>query len=89
MTQTEVIHICREALMMIVVLASPGLLVAMFVGLLVGIFQATTQIQEQTLAFVPKIIAVFVTLIVISGWLINVMISFANRIYAHIPNIVR
>lgn len=89
MSQTEVIHICREALMMIVILAAPGLLMAMLVGLFIGIFQATTQIQEQTLAFVPKIIAVFVTLIVISGWIMNVMMGFTNRIYAHIPNIVR
>lgn len=89
MSQTEIIHICREALMMVIILAAPGLLMAMLVGLLIGIFQATTQIQEQTLAFVPKIVAVFVTLIIISGWLVKVIVGFTHRIYAYIPNIVR
>ncbi|MBM7854222.1 flagellar biosynthetic protein FliQ [Desulfohalotomaculum tongense] len=89
MSETEIIHITREALMMVVILAAPGLAVAMLVGLFVGIFQATTQIQEQTLAFVPKIIAVFVTLIIISGWLMKVMAGYTHQLYAQIPNIVR
>ncbi|MBO8137500.1 MAG: flagellar biosynthesis protein FliQ [Desulfotomaculum sp.] len=89
MSQADIIHIAREALMMVVILASPGLAVAMLVGLFIGIFQATTQIQEQTLAFVPKIIAVFVTLVIISGWLVRVITGFTQEIYAQIPNIVR
>ncbi|MTI80181.1 MAG: flagellar biosynthesis protein FliQ [Firmicutes bacterium] len=89
MSETQIIHIAREALMMVVILASPGLAIAMLVGLLIGIFQATTQIQEQTLAFVPKIIAVFVMLIIIAGWLMNVAIGFTEEMYAQIPNIVR
>ncbi len=89
MNQTEIIHIAREALMMVVILAAPGLGVAMLVGLLIGIFQATTQIQEQTLAFVPKIIAVFITIIIAAGWLTTVITGFAQRVYEQIPNIVR
>ena len=89
MSQTEIIHIAREALMMVVILAAPGLGVAMLVGLFIGIFQATTQIQEQTLAFVPKIIAVFVTIIIAVGWLTTVITGFAQRVYEQIPNIVR
>ncbi|MEG6617317.1 flagellar biosynthesis protein FliQ [Peptococcaceae bacterium 1198_IL3148] len=89
MSQTEIIHICREALMMVVILSAPGLLMAMLVGLIIGIFQATTQIQEQTLAFVPKILAVFITVIVLSGWLVNVIVGFTQRLYEQIPNIVR
>lgn len=89
MNQADIIHIFREALMMVIILSAPGLAVAMLVGLFIGIFQATTQIQEQTLAFVPKIVAVFVTLIVISGWLMKVITGFTQRIYEQIPNIVR
>ncbi len=89
MSETEIIHIAREALMTVVILAAPALGAAMLVGLIVGIFQATTQIQEQTLAFVPKIFAVFITLIVIAGWLAAVITGFTERIYEQIPNIVR
>jgi flagellar biosynthetic protein FliQ len=89
MNETEIIHIFREALMMVIILSAPGLAVAMLIGLLIGIFQATTQIQEQTLAFVPKIVAVFVTVIVLAGWLMNVTTGFTQRLYEQIPNIVR
>ncbi|MCD5406083.1 MAG: flagellar biosynthesis protein FliQ [Desulfotomaculum sp.] len=89
MNQADIIYISREALMMVIILAGPGLGMAMLVGLLVGIFQATTQIQEQTLAFVPKIIAVFVTLLILVSWLMTVIIEFTYRVYEHIPQIVR
>ncbi|WP_031518104.1 flagellar biosynthesis protein FliQ [Desulfofalx alkaliphila] len=89
MSQTEAIYVAREALMMVVILAAPGLLMAMFVGLCVGIFQATTQIQEQTLAFVPKLLAVFITLIILAGWLMTVATGFTMKLYSMIPNIMR
>ncbi|MEG6520918.1 flagellar biosynthesis protein FliQ [Desulfotomaculum sp. 1211_IL3151] len=89
MTQTYVLHLAREALMMVVILSIPTLGVAMLVGLIIGIFQATTQIQEQTLSFVPKMVAVFVTLIVASGWLLNIAIRFTTRLYEQIPNLIR
>lgn len=89
MTQTLVLHIGREALMMVVILALPALGIAMLVGLLIGILQATTQIQEQTLSFVPKLVAVFVTLIISASWLLNIIINFTIRLYEQIPNIVR
>lgn len=89
MNQADIIYIAREALMMVVILAAPGLLIAMLVGLFVGIFQATTQIQEQTLAFVPKLIAVFVTLIVIAGWLMKVTVGYTHKLYNMIPTIMR
>ena len=89
MSQTDIIYIAREALVMVVLLAGPGLFMAMLVGLLVGIFQATTQIQEQTLAFVPKIVAVFLTILFLASWLMRVIVEFALKIYAYIPNVVR
>ncbi|ABO50905.1 flagellar biosynthetic protein FliQ [Desulforamulus reducens MI-1] len=89
MTQTYVLHLAREALMMVVILSIPTLGVAMLVGLIIGIFQATTQIQEQTLSFVPKMVAVFLTLIVAAGWLLNIAIRFTTRLYEQIPNLIR
>lgn len=88
MTQTFVLHLAREALMMVVILSLPTLAVAMLVGLIIGILQATTQVQEQTLSFVPKIVAVFVTLIVAAGWLLNIAIKFTTKLYEQIPNII-
>jgi flagellar biosynthetic protein FliQ len=89
MTQTYVLHLAREALMMVVILSIPTLGVAMLVGLIIGILQATTQIQEQTLSFVPKMVAVFVTLIIAAGWLLNIAVRFTTRLYEQIPNLIR
>ncbi|MDO7788378.1 flagellar biosynthesis protein FliQ [Desulforamulus aquiferis] len=89
MSQAFVLHIAREALMMVVILALPALGVAMLVGLMVSIVQATTQIQEQTLTFVPKMVAVFVTLIIAASWLLNIATNFTIRLFEQIPNIVR
>jgi len=88
-TQTYVLHLAREALMMVVILSLPALGIAMLVGLIIGILQATTQVQEQTLSFVPKMVAVFVTLIVAAGWLLNIAVKFTTRLYEQIPNLVR
>lgn len=89
MTQTFVLHLAREALMMVVILSLPTLGVAMLVGLIIGIIQATTQIQEQTLSFVPKMVAVFVTLIVAASWLLNIATKFTIQLFEQIPNIIR
>ncbi|MCL0041779.1 flagellar biosynthesis protein FliQ [Peptococcaceae bacterium] len=88
MSQTDIIYITKESLMMIVLLAGPGLFMAMLVGLLIGIFQATTQIQEQTLAFVPKIVAVFLTTFLLASWLMQMITEFTLRVYEYIPRIL-
>lgn len=75
--------------MMVVILSLPALGVAMLVGLIISILQATTQIQEQTLSFVPKMVAVFVTLLIAASWLLNIAVNFTTRLYQQIPNIVR
>ncbi|AEG59525.1 flagellar biosynthesis protein FliQ [Desulforamulus ruminis] len=89
MTQTYVLHLAREALMLVVILSLPALGVAMLVGLIISILQATTQIQEQTLTFVPKMVAVFVTLIIAASWLLNIAVNFTTRLYEQIPNLIR
>ena len=73
MNEVEVLDISREAIFTLVKVVTPVLLVALFIGLIVGIFQALTQIQEMTLAFVPKILGVFVTIILLFPFMLNQM----------------
>ena len=71
MNEVEVLDISREAIFTLIKVVSPVLLVALFIGLIIGIFQALTQIQEMTLAFVPKILGVFFTLILLFPFMLN------------------
>ena len=71
MTVDVVMDIAREALLLILKVSLPVLLVSMVIGLIVSIFQTVTSIQEQTLTFVPKIVAVFLTLMLLGGWLLQ------------------
>ena len=81
------IDICRKAIQTILMCAAPMLLVAMIVGLLVSIFQAATQINEQTLTFVPKIVAVFVTLLIFGSWIINILTVFTIDLFGILSNL--
>lgn len=65
------------------------MLVSLVTGLLISIFQATTQIQEQSLTFVPKIVVVLITLIIFGPWMLNVLIAFANNLIVVIPSLVQ
>lgn len=78
MTDGMVIYILREALSLVVMVAGPLLAVSLTIGLLVSIFQATTQIQEQTLTFVPKLLGIMLTLVVLGSWMLNMLTSFAT-----------
>jgi len=75
--------------MTVLILAAPGLGVSLLVGLAISILQATTQVQEQTLTFVPKIVAVYITLMVLAGWLLNIAANFTIKLYSHLPALVR
>ena len=75
-------------LYLIVTLAAPLLLSALFVGLLVGVFQAATQIQEQTLSFISKLIALVVALIVMGPWLLQVWVVFTTSLFLRIPSLI-
>jgi flagellar biosynthetic protein FliQ len=81
MTPEMAIDICRKAIQTILMCAAPVLIVAMIVGLLVSIFQAATQINEQTLTFVPKIVAVFITLLIFGSWLIKILTAFTVGLF--------
>ncbi|HHY39622.1 MAG TPA: flagellar biosynthesis protein FliQ [Syntrophaceticus sp.] len=80
MTENLVITLAREALYAVLLVSAPLLGVSLLVGLLVSLFQATTQIQEQTLAFVPKIIAVLVTAVIFAPWILKIMVSFTQNL---------
>ncbi|GBG94921.1 flagellar biosynthesis protein, FliQ [Ligilactobacillus salitolerans] len=81
MSVSLVLTVMREAIIRILVVSGPIVVVAMVVGLIVSIFQATTQIQEQTLSFVPKLVAIFATLILAGNFMINVLGEFTRYIF--------
>lgn len=83
MSEGLVLDIFQQAMYNVIILASPILLVALIVGLAVSIFQATTQIQEATLAFVPKILAVFITIVLLAPWLLKRAVEFATFIISN------
>lgn len=81
MTEQQVIDIMREALFLVIKCSAPLLLVSLVVGLIVSLFQTITSIQEQTLTFVPKILAVFLTLMLVAGWIGNSLTEFMNSLW--------
>jgi|TARA_B100000287_G_scaffold382676_1_gene387959 flagellar biosynthetic protein FliQ len=84
----QVLDVGRDALWLAVLLAAPLLLSALAIGLLIGIFQAATQIQEMTLSFIPKLIALVAALFIAGPWMLQVAISFARRLYGDIPGLL-
>ncbi len=86
-TQVMVLDIMRDSFFTIMIVSGPVLMIALFVGLIISIFQATTQIQEQTLSFVPKIVAVMIALIVFGSFMMNIMLSFTKDLFKLIPTI--
>lgn len=83
-----VLRLMREALLLTVVLSAPPVLAAMAVGLLVALFQAATQLQEQTLTAVPKLIAVFGVLAAAGLWMMSLMLRFTTGLLESIPRFV-
>ncbi|MCU0844470.1 MAG: flagellar biosynthesis protein FliQ [Spirochaetes bacterium] len=87
MTDVLIIKLLREALMTTMIISAPLLGVGMLVGLVISIFQTTTSIQEQTLTFVPKIVAIFVTFILLAAWIIHTMVNYTKNIFLMISKI--
>lgn len=83
------VYIIRSSLLQIIIISSPVLLIGMVVGLIISIIQATTSIQEQTLTFVPKIIAILGTLILLGAWMFSSMEQFTLRLAGMIPDMIR
>jgi flagellar biosynthetic protein FliQ len=80
-----VVQLGQEALFIVMIVAAPMLGLGLIVGLLVSVFQATTSIQEQTLAFIPKIIAVFVAILIFGPWMLRIMVGYVTNIFVNLP----
>lgn len=89
MSATYVMGLGAQIMWLVVKLTTPMLVMGLGVGLLVSIFQATTQIQEQTLSFVPKIIAVIVSLLVFGPWMIATMVNFSQSVLGNLMQFVK
>lgn len=81
-----VIQLGQEALIVVLIVSAPMLGLGLAVGLAVSVFQATTSIQEQTLAFIPKIIAVFVAILIFGPWMLSIMVEFFSSIFIGMPS---
>ena len=89
MNELFALEMGRNALLMTVMLAAPMMGAALLVGLVVSVFQALTQINEQTLTFVPKILAVFVALLVTGPWLMSSIVNYAENLFTMLPAMAR
>jgi len=87
MTQDYIIYIAKEAVYTVLIIAGPLLAGSIFVGLIVSIFQATTQIQEQTLTFVPKLIVILAIIVITGPWMLNVLMDFTINLFEAIPKL--
>ena len=88
MTPELVMNLGRQAVEMTLILAGPLLLSALAVGLIVSIFQAATQINESTLSFIPRLVAMFITLIFAGPWMLQLMIDYIRRLFESIPSLI-
>lgn len=89
MNQGDVIKLAQDAMFTILILSAPMLGFGLLVGLLVSIFQATTQIQEATLAFVPKIVAVLVAFIIFGPWILTYIVEFTQNLFLNIDKFIQ
>ncbi len=89
MTPEFVINIGRQAIETVLVVAAPMLIAALVIGLLISIFQAATQINEQTMTFIPKIVGVFVTLLIFAPWILQKVSAFLIMIFNQLPTVGR
>lgn len=85
----QVLDITREALKVTVLLAAPLLIFGLIVGVVTNVFQAVTQITETTLAVVPKILAIFLALVLFSPWMLDTLMDFTTQLFSNIPHMIR
>ena len=88
MTPESVMTMGRQAMEVTLMVAAPMLLVALVVGLVVSIFQAATQINEATLSFIPKLVGIFLALLIAGPWMLSVMLDYMRQVFSGIPNMV-
>lgn len=88
MDAQDVIDLGRQAIMVALLISAPVLIVGTLVGLLIGLLQALTQVQDQTVSFVPKIVAMVLILSLCLPWLIQQMVEYSDTLYRNVPNVV-
>lgn len=88
MNADTVLDITRQAMVVILLLAMPILLTALVVGLLVGMFQAATQINEMTLSFIPKLFAVVAAILIAGPWMLHTLVDFTTDLFHRIPSLI-
>jgi flagellar biosynthetic protein FliQ len=88
MTDDQIVHIGLQAMTIAAKLGAPVLFTALAIGFIISLFQSVTQIQEQTLSFVPKAIGVGVVLLITGNWMLHEMISFTTMLFAQIPTLI-
>jgi flagellar biosynthesis protein FliQ len=88
MGQDTIVNLATQAMTLALEVAGPLLLVGLVIGLVVSIFQAVTQIQEQSLSFIPKIAGVAVIIVILGPWMLNQLVTYAQNLYLSIPQLV-
>jgi len=88
MTPESVMTLGKQAMEITLLVSAPLLLVALIIGLIISIFQAATQINEATLSFIPKLVGVFIALVVAGPWMLSVMLDYMRQVFSGIPNMV-
>ncbi len=89
MTDTNVTEIAIQSILLATKLAGPILLVSLFIGLGVGLVQSATQIQEQTLAFVPKLVGIALVIVLAGNWMLSQVIAFTQNLFQMVPALIR
>ncbi len=88
MNQDTVVNLASQAMSLALKIAGPLLIAALVVGVIVSVFQAVTQIQEQSLSLIPKIVAVAVVIVVLGPWMLGQLVSYTSQLYGSIPTMV-
>ncbi|WP_265948163.1 flagellar biosynthesis protein FliQ [Dechloromonas sp. A34] len=88
MTPGTVMEIGRQAIEVTLIISAPILLTALVVGLIISIFQAATQINESTLQFVPKLVAMFIVLLLVGPWMLQYLVDYIQRLFGSIPQLI-
>ncbi len=88
MTPESVLSLAQQALLITLLLSAPPLLAALITGLIVSIFQAATQINEMTLSFIPKLVAIFVVLVLSGPWMLGVFLDYIRELFTGIPGMI-
>jgi flagellar biosynthetic protein FliQ len=88
MTSQSVMTIGQQALELTLLVSAPLLGTALLVGLVVSIFQAATQINEMTLSFIPKLVAIFVVMVIAGPWMLQLLVDYMQRLFSDIPNLI-